>query len=153
MYRFVRWKISDIPDWEDVVQEVFCSTLLSLNEGYFKGHCSLKTWVYRIMLRRISDCHRGCFRLAESLFFEGFDCPSNNVSAEDIYEEKDLQEKISRGFVGFTPRTRQVFYLLLYGWSIQEIAEVLSISYNTVDNHVKRGRRKIKRFYRELEEV
>lgn len=153
VYRFVRKRIGDMPDWEDVVQEVFCSSLFSLRRGDFERRSSLKTWVHKVMIYKVLDHLRGRWGLKECLFFEGFDYPSNNVSAEEIYEEKDLQEKVKRGFIKLSPRTRQVFYLLLYGWTQFEIAEVLGINHRTVYNHVKWGRLKVARFYKELEEI
>jgi len=41
------------PDYEDVIGEVFVCCVKNMPE--FRGDCALKTWVYRITIRRSLD--------------------------------------------------------------------------------------------------
>jgi RNA polymerase sigma factor (sigma-70 family) len=139
VYSIVRRKIGDMPDWEDVVQEVYCSSLASLERGQFEGRSSLKTWVYKIMMYKIRDALRGRWQLKEVLFYKDFDCSIEGQTFEQVYEENDLVEKFIKEFVISSPRTTQILRLLLSGWKTYEIAEILGLTYRCVWNHKHKG--------------
>lgn len=151
MCGFIRNRIGDLPEWEDVVQEVFCSSLLSLSKGDFKKQSSLKTWVYKVMIHKIKDALRGRWQLKEVLFYEGFDARSEGFTFEQVYELKDLRENLVIGFnTVLSPRSKQIFYLLLYGWEQYEIAEILGISTGWVGTRVADGKIKLARYLMEV---
>ena len=151
MRSIVKQRIGDIPDWEDCVQDVYCSSLSSLGRGGFQGNSSMKTWVYNIILRRITDFLRVKYRRNECSLLEADDVPSVIFSSERKYEIEEMKKKLENGFGScLSPRGRQIFVLLLNGWEIFEIAWVYKISHKTVNSYVKYGRILLRRFFMEV---
>ena len=60
MTAYARLRLGDNASHEDVVQETFISVLQSLSS--FRGQCSLETWMFALLRRRIADRFRrdGC---------------------------------------------------------------------------------------------
>lgn len=131
------------------MQEVYHTSLATLGRGGFNGKASMKTWLYGITLRRIADFLRGKYRNRECSILEGYDFPSDSLSSERRYEVQDLKNKLTHRFGRLSPRSRQIFILLLNGWEVYEIAWVLRLSHKTVNHHVKYGRLRLRNFLTE----
>jgi len=111
----------------------------------------MKTWVYNIILRRITDFLRVKYRRNECSLLEVDDVPSVIFSSERKYEIEEMKKKLENGFGScLSPRGRQIFVLLLNGWEIFEIAWVYKISHKTVNSYVKYGRILLRRFFMEV---
>lgn len=149
---FVKRHLGSMSDWEDVVQEVYCSSLLSLSEGKFEGRSSLRTWVYKVMTHKIKDAFRGRWQLKEFLFLEGFDYPSPEKSFEKVYEERDLEEKFIERFARSSPRLTLILKLFVQGFSQTEIAEIVGLSVRRVHTYIKYARIRLRRLRGEINE-
>ena len=128
------------------MQEVYYTSLATLGRGGYNGEASMKTWIHGITLRRVADFLSGKYRSRECPILEGHDFPSDTLSSERKYEVQDLKNKLVHRFGRLSPRSRQIFILLLNGWEAYEIAWVLRMSHKTVNYHVKYGRLKLRNF-------
>ena len=134
--RIARASASDLPDQEDLIQEISLQIWNSIPN--FNGHCKESTWVYRVALntainwarkeKRQREKERG---LAENLHFLTESPEPQNQKVEWIYEQ------IRR----FDPIDRSLMLLHLDGQSYQEIADILGISEKNVGVKLSRLRK------------
>ncbi|MCL6559215.1 MAG: sigma-70 family RNA polymerase sigma factor [Firmicutes bacterium] len=69
--------------------------------------------------------------------------PEGELLAKELYSElaKAAEEKL-------TPLGRQVFALLMEGYTYREIAEIINVNKKTADNALQRARRKLQEYCR-----
>lgn len=134
-------KTGSVHDAEDLLQNTF-----------------LRLWKYRTSLSEEYLLEQHLFNMARSVFIDYTRGQNNLKKAQAVIKtamaeaarekqtgEKDLEdlEKILRNL----PEMRRKIFIMhkLDGYSYREIAEILSITIKSVDNHISRASRKIKR--------
>ena len=131
--RVVRKRIDTYPECEDVVSDVYLSCLSSLDS--YRGNCALKTWVYRITLRRIADCFRVRYKRAECglnrFKADGYH-PSHEEDFTKCSEREVLLNRVQECFYVLSDRQKQIFGFLLGGFVVSEIAEIFQVSSRSV---------------------
>lgn len=136
----VKQKIGDLPGWEDVVQEVYVSCLATLSRVGFEGKSSLKTWLYRIIFRRIVDKLRRVTKQNKNIcqFLEGVDFSYKQNFCEKrrtVKREDMLREAIS----ALPERENRLFSFLCCDLTSLEIRKLCGWNKVIYDYYYKRG--------------
>ena len=141
----------------DVTQEVFLTIYRKMDT--FRGESSVKTWIYRIVVRKASNRfrwwnrlrRRGTVSLEEHLAkYPGGEAAwpafSQGGSPEETLLRQEEQEEIRR-MVNTLPPQQRIAVILrdIEGLSYEEIAESLNVSLGTVKSRIARGREFLKR--------
>jgi RNA polymerase sigma-70 factor (ECF subfamily) len=145
-------RIAGPDEAEDVSQEVFSKISRSLSE--FRGDSSLSTWVYRIatnaaMDRIRSAGYRSCLRPASAEEA----CGSGDTSAPDpgdSAERQAIRGEMSdcvQGLVNQLPESYRTVLVLseMEGLTNAEIAQVLSVTLDTVKIRLHRARARLRK--------
>ncbi|MBX3274541.1 MAG: sigma-70 family RNA polymerase sigma factor [Sandaracinaceae bacterium] len=126
---------------DDVVQEVFLVVHRRLDD--FEGRSSVKTWLFGILLRVVSDHRRrhrrkgGLAPLPEALAAE----PDRSCPAEQL-ERRTQLELLHALLMGLDDDKRAVFVLAeLEQLTAPEIADALGIKLNTVYSRLRAARK------------
>lgn len=136
LFLYVRKRISNHEDAEDLTQEVFYKLAKSLNDDVN----NLKNWVYTIAKNTITDYYRKKKVLLEDLEGVSF---SEEIAENTAAEE--LSTCVSRFIQELPEEYRSIMILSeLEGVPQKEIAEQMGINYVTVRSKVQRGRKKLK---------
>jgi len=152
IYRFVYRLLEDPSEAPDITQEVFIKIFLKI--GNFRGHSSLKTWIYRIAVNEALNRRRWFFRHRRNEV-EKPDSPGDTPSLDwlidprgtpfDTLQRRELGELIERSLRHIDDRLRTAVVLRdIEGLSYQEIADTLRVSLGTVKSRILRGREALK---------
>ena len=115
--RYVRGKIANEQDAEDVVSDVFVKVFNGLY-GYDRKKSSVSTWIYTIAHNTVIDHYKTAKSVCE--------LPGNLCSEDNI---EDLANALER----LTERERDIIILHYYsGKTLKNIAEKMNISYSYV---------------------
>jgi RNA polymerase sigma-70 factor (ECF subfamily) len=137
---------------EDVTQEVFIKVSQAL--GTFRGEAQLSTWIYRIATHAVIDKMRTAAFQQEAIQAE-LDAADETGAVEAFtgetppsLEQQLMHQEMVDCFLGFLDRIpiayRTVFVLGdLEGFANGEIADILSVSVETVKIRLHRGRAKL----------
>lgn len=128
---------------EDIVQDVFIRAFEKMDE--FKGHSSYKTYLYRITINRSYDYLRSwsyknvMLSHKLSMFFQ------SGHSTETEVLVKDENYRIGKEVYSLPVKYREIIFLYYYkDFSVEEIADLLNCSENTVKTRLRRGREKLR---------
>lgn len=128
---------------DDVVQETFLVVHRRLAE--FEGRSSMKTWLYGIVRRVVSD-HRRTLRRKPGLDDAGCDLDTvrdtSGRGPEASIEQGEQLRLVRRLLLELDEEKREVFVLTeLEGMTMAEIAEALDVNPNTVSSRLRAARR------------
>jgi len=140
----------------DLSQEVFLRVFHTIHR--FRGHSSLRTWIYRIAVNQARNRHRFWRRrhrgeqvsLDEHVALHG-ELPSAAVSAPDrVLAQKELASTLQRALdrLPFDQRTAIVLREV-DGLSYEEIAYSLGVAVGTVKSRLTRARQALRKDLRE----
>ena len=137
-------------DAEDVLQETFLRAHRAI--GSFKGHSSLRSWLYRIAVNVCLDRRKKnkWAVLSSSTTDEGEDSKSfvdldPATNPERLQKSKDLRRNIDEAVSFLSPFEKSVFVLRHYQeLQLKEIAAVLERSEGTIKNILFRAIRKMR---------
>jgi RNA polymerase sigma-70 factor (ECF subfamily) len=125
---------------DDVVQEVFLVAHRRLDD--FEGRSSVRTWLFGILLRVVSDYRRtlrrkgGLAPLTDALPSDGSDCPAGGA------ERREAVRVLHRLLDTLDDDKRAVFVLAeLEQMTAPEIADALGVNLNTVYSRLRAARR------------
>lgn len=145
---FVRKKIGDETDVEEIVQDTFIASLEALRDFTFR--CSLSTFLCSIAKRKVVDFYRKkkLKRILFSQFPQFESLMSILTTPEEKLDETLLVEKIERTFNALTPRYARILRLkYIEGLSVSQISQELSISFKSVESILFRARRAFVAYY------
>jgi len=144
--------IGNPDDASDLTQEAFLKAFQGIRN--FRGEASFQTWVSRIVTNVCRDELRKRYRkpvdwLEEKITLEEGEVtrqvPSNEPGPEEIYEKKELQERLQELIATLSPEFRLALVLRdIQGFSYEEIAEQLDCSLGTVKSRINRARNYLK---------
>lgn len=125
-------------DADDVVQDVYMVARRRI--GQLHDPAALGAWLKRIAVNRCYDRHRRARRLAERLPLLHRSAPrERDLALVDLVE-------------GLPPRQRTVLVLhYAYGYSLNEIAELLSLTHVNVRTIIARTRRRLLEAWQEAD--
>jgi len=135
LFRIAYQNVFNIPDAEDIVQDVYVK-LLKRKHITFKDKEHLKAWLIRVTVNQCIDYKRGLQRNREMPLEE-----ANESDFGFTGEENTIFEQLSE----LPKMDRNILYLYYYeGYHIKEIARLLKKRQNTVNSRLTRARNKLK---------
>lgn len=138
--RYVRSKISNLQDAEDVCSSVF----LKVQRGlalYDDSKASLSTWIYSIARNAVIDFYRR-FREPE-LLKEEIACTEDGF--EEVCNDETLNE-LAAALENLSPRESDIIVLHYYsGKSLKEIAKLMQMSYSNMKSLHKQALSRLKK--------
>ena len=162
---FIRRRVSDPRDAEDILQDVFCE-LVEANRLFMPIH-HVTGWLFRVARNRITDLFRkrrperfsdaavahendDMLRLEDLL-------PSPDAGPEALYERHVLLDELESAIGELPPEQREVFVAYeLEGRSFKEMAAETGVSVNTLLSRKRYAvlhlRERLKSIYDELRE-
>ena len=151
VFSLVVGMVADPADAADITQEVFLKAYRGI--GKFRGGSSLKTWLYRIAMREVSNARRWWWRhhrQQTSLDSEEESAATLQIedpgeSPLDRFASGELQQ-IVRSALQQVPAVFRGAVILrdLEGFGYEEVAEVLDVSVGTVKSRILRGRQALR---------
>lgn len=149
VYNLALRLLGDATEASDVVQEVFLKVFRNI--GSFRGHSTLKTWIYRITVNEAHNARRWFFRHRRrevELDTNPEDSrhwkeaiPDRRRSPYEVAVEREQHVMIEAALGRMNPIFREAVVLRdITGLSYEEIAEILSVSLGTVKSRILRGR-------------
>ena len=157
-YRFV----SDYEDANDLAQEAFIRVHKSLKR--FKGTCSFKTWLYKIVLNLARNRYRWKKRRGEftkvSLDNPGRDpdsgpmeVPDESLSVGTQMRRKEIQARIEESLNQLPTEFREVLVLRhMEGMTYTEISKLLGCAEGTIKSRLHRARTEIRKLLADMVE-
>lgn len=129
LYRIAYLYLGNAADSEDVLQDVFTKYLFGKKKFNSVDH--EKAWLIKITQNACLDLLRKSGR--------------KNINTDDVsvavQAETDTQQDVIRNVLELTPKYKNVIILYYYsGYSVEEIAHILSISISAVKKRLQRGR-------------
>src|SRR5262245_41062731 len=138
---FIRTRVADIEDAEDILQDVFCELIETVRLMKPIEHAS--AWLFRVARNRITDLYRkrkpalsidapliGAEQL--DLLFEDL-LPSTDAGPDAAYARRVLLDELNAAIDDLPSEQRDVFMAhQLDGRSFKELAEETGVSVNTL---------------------
>lgn len=140
LLRFARTLTHDAALAEDLVQETFARALASADRH--RGDASVRTWMHRILHHLAIDRGRRSARelvvdeVEERWRDDAYTVDPAEVAAQ-LVERDDVEEALLR--LPFHYRSAVVLHDMV-GWTVQEIADQLSIGLPAAKQRLRRGR-------------
>src|ERR1700687_1686815 len=137
-------------DVEDIAQQVFVKAYFSLKR--FDQRAAFSTWLYKITVNECWDLLRK--KKVRPLVYESdlseeqarqvIAAEGKNSGGPDISDRLEARERVERLLEGLDERDRLMLILKeVEGFSIEGVAEVLSLNGNTVKVRLFRARRRV----------
>ena len=134
---------------EDVAQETFLTAYRKA--GSFRAEGSVRSWLFRIAVRRALDELKRRVRKAEVALP---DAGADQVDHAEPHKELDADWDLERALERLTPEHRAAIILKeVEGLSYQEIAESLGWPMGTVATRIHRARLELRAWFQEKANV
>jgi len=147
--RICKGFVSQVPDAEDITQDVFIEVLRSLRS--FRGESQFSTWIYRIAVNKsINFINK---KKRERIFLNiggGFQQSNENVynlsdegqfAADKVIGISETRALLKRALNGLPENQRIAFILAKYqDLSYKEIAEIMGLSLSAVESLLFRAK-------------
>ncbi|OGD10330.1 MAG: hypothetical protein A2Y86_04110 [Candidatus Aminicenantes bacterium RBG_13_62_12] len=99
----------DIPDWEDVVNEILTQVLEKVRNGEFRGDSTLGTFIYTVTSRRIVDFIRQKMKVLKN----GPE-PAIPPDPHESLEARERADQLVRHIRMLKPKYRDVLFLFYF---------------------------------------
>lgn len=142
LLNYILRKVADKNDAEEILQDTLLATIDALRDFSFKS--SLFTFICSVANHKVIDFYRKkkIKKIVFSKFVEIEPLLSTIFGPEEVLNEELLKQKIKTTFARISPRYTLILKLkYTYGFSVDEIARKLSISYKSVESQLFRARR------------
>jgi len=135
--RLARAFEADAERRRDLLQDMHVALWRSLER--FDGHCSLRTWVYRVA-HNVAATHvdRERRKRRPLLSIDDVETLASGGDPRDEVEERDALERLRALIRRLKPPDRQIMALYLDGLAAAEIAEITGLSPGAVATRVHR---------------
>lgn len=139
LYGVARAIAASNEDAEDAVQETFLAALTSR----FRGESAVRTWLVKILVRRIGLIRRGRrLRAHEPL-------PADAPAPRQPADASEARLDLARMLDSLSPEHRQVIVLReIEQMSYEQMAETLGVPRGTVESRLHRARAALRQQYR-----
>lgn len=141
IYAYVRYRITNLQDVEDLTAAIFLRTTEKLGEFQWRGDGSFAAWIFRIAHSQVIDFYRKRANTLEPrhlVYLNELACDNPQPGDTALQNEKlaMLRHLIST----LSPRRQEVLTLKFYGGlRNSEIAQILELDERTVASHLCRG--------------
>lgn len=143
----------NIDDAKDIAQEVFIEIYNSINK--FRQKSSVKTWMYRIAVNkslnflRDNKKRKQMYRIDSVLQLSKLENKISNVPT-DVFIENEYQQELKKVIfksIDKLPKNQRIAFVLnkYEEMSYKQIADVMKISYSSVESLIHRAKEKLKK--------
>ena len=142
---YIRSRINNQEDAENLSQDVWMRILE--NDGKICMETA-KSYIFKIASNLINDYLRTLYaRLGAQEEIQRTHSIEYNRTPEQEYSAKQI-EKMEHQRIECLPKQRRIIYIMsrFQEKSVAEIADSLSLSFRTVENHLRMGRRDVREF-------
>ncbi|MBI4066972.1 RNA polymerase sigma factor [Candidatus Gottesmanbacteria bacterium] len=142
LYSYIKKKLNSDHDAEEILQDTFMATIEALRD--FAYQSSLYTYICSIANHKIIDFYRK--KKLKNIFFSQIPeiepLLSTFYGPEDKLDEELLKAKIKETFARISPHYHKILSLkYIYGYSVEEISQKLSISFKSAESQLFRARK------------
>lgn len=135
----------NLPDSEDITQEVFIKLYENMNKFINETDENVKKWCIKVTVNKCKNLYVSSWKKKIRLFFEFND----NKFSNNRQINEDLNDYLFR----LPDKYRIVLVLYFYeGYKIQEIATILNLNESTIKQQLKRGKEQLEKLLMEEEE-
>ena len=147
VFRYVRGKVSNVADAEDVTSEIFLKIQTSL-DSYDEEKATLSTWIYTITHNAVCNYYRDESKRALSLD-ENALCSDTDDGVMSEIENEILKENLAIALETLTEREQDIIVLYYYHEiPLRDIAIKMGITYTNAKfikhNAIKKLKSKMK---------
>ncbi len=138
LFYFIKKSVSNHQDTEEIVQEIFIK--LWKKKGEIDIKKSFDSYLYTIAKNSIHDHLRKVLR--EKQMVEDFitDFSISEDQLENVINYRDTEAVLMQLIESLPPKRREAFKLSRFkGKSYREISQIMEISENTVDTHIRKS--------------
>lgn len=139
---FIGKRVNDQHDLEEILQDVFLGALEGMRDFAFRS--SLFTYLCSIANHKVIDYYRKK-KIKNIVFSKMTDVEpllSTLFGPEDSLNEEILRQKIAETFKRIAPVYGKILKLkYVYGYTVDEIAQKLSISFKSAESTLFRARK------------
>jgi RNA polymerase sigma-70 factor (ECF subfamily) len=144
----------------DLAQEVFLKVFRTIHR--FRGHSSLRTWIYRIAVNQARNRHRFWRRrhradqvsLDQHIAAHGEFLSGGETTPDRVLAQKELAARLQQALDGLPFDQRTAIVLReIDGLSYEEIAYSLGVAVGTVKSRLTRARQALRWELREVRAV
>ncbi|MCA0988518.1 sigma-70 family RNA polymerase sigma factor [Guptibacillus algicola] len=143
--------VKDTYTAKDIVQNSFIKYYEKIHT--FREEATLKTWLYRITINECKDYLKSwSHRKLQVFSFIQETARGTETSVENSVIQQSTNEEIKEIVLNLPTKYKEVIFLYFYhSLKIEEIAEVTSLTSNTVKTRLRRGKQKLKTLMEEAE--
>lgn len=139
---YIKNKIGDENDAEEILQDTFLATLEGLRDFSFR--CALFTYICSIANHKVIDYYRRK-KIKNIVFSKIPDVEpiiSTLLGPESMLDDELLRQRIRGAFKAIAPKYSLILKLkYVYGYTVSEIAQKLAISFKSAESQLFRARR------------
>ena len=148
LYSYIKKKIDGNQDVEEIMQDTLVATIEGLRDFSFR--CSLFTYICSIANHKVIDFYRK--KKIKNIVFSKIAQVEPLISTlfgpEELLEDELLRQKIKQTFRNIAPNYSLILKLkYIYGYSVGEIADKLSISFKSAESQLFRARKAFASIY------
>ena len=145
IYRLAYRFVGNVPDAEDLTQDIFVKILEKI--GSFRFESSFSTWLYRVAVNECLQCLRQ--KPVSSIPLEEVETSltAGNTQPSDLVESKELNVYLENAISSLPDFQRLVFTLTaVEGMRYADVADIIGITTGAVRMRAHRARLAIKRY-------
>lgn len=141
---------SSIPQWKYNAEDLFNEAVVAIMPNDFQSlrtwlhapRCQLGTWIYQIVKNTCIDIYRG--NATEETYQEllGEIFSNRRVSQQEV---KRIKRIVWSTLPHLSPKYQEVITLKLEGYTIQEIARIVGISFRAANSRYDRAKDELKK--------
>ncbi|MCP1160764.1 MULTISPECIES: sigma-70 family RNA polymerase sigma factor [Bacillus] len=133
--------VKDVEVSKDIIQNVFIKCYIHYHT--FEKRSSIKTWLYRITINQCKDYLKSQY--IRRMFLQNSSIKQTSYhTPETITIDKLDDEQVVAEIMSLSKKYREVLILrYIHELEAREIAEVLSVSVETVKTRIRRGKNKL----------
>ena len=130
VFRYVRYRVSDVAQSEDIASDVFLRLLEAVKNG--KGpNSNIKAWLLSTASHSVNDHHRKKFRRPTEEINESYQ--DIQASPAEASEQRERQRRIQLAFSKLTPEQQDVITLRFeQELTLEETAAIMKKKVNAV---------------------
>ena len=150
VFRYVRGKVSNVADAEDVTSEIFLKIQTSL-DSYDEEKATLSTWIYTITHNAVCNFYRAQSKRALPLDENALYSDTDDVMTE--IENEILKENLAKALETLTEREQDIIVLYYYHEiPLRDIAIKMGITYTNAKFIKHQAINKLKCKMREIDD-
>lgn len=147
LYRYSLKYVSDKSASEEIVMDVMFKVWQK--KDTINPNLSFSSYIFKSIANKLID-HMRKQKVKTMFLDETFSIPCHSFIADNRLLQKEMDIIYNRGVDKLSPQKKKVFLMSrLEGNSYQKIATRLSLSRNTVENHMVASLRQLKKYVKE----